>query len=125
MIKTIHINSEKNCYKIKEITKPMIIFYYMEGCPACIKFKPIWNKFKQQVKHKNLLFVEVNSNYVHCLNIKNIQFFPTIKFVNKNKIATFNMERTIAKLNKFVNNNIRQKTKRQKRSKKKTKKRYN
>ena len=67
------------------INKPnAIIYFYMEGCPYCIKTTPIWNELTNQYRNKYQFFKiesqDINSNLKDRLGITGFPHFV----INKN-----------------------------------------
>lgn len=58
---------------------PKIVLYSMEGCPACINFRPVWNKFIAKLDARGLEHHEVvyQINPELCTQA-NVTAFPTI-----------------------------------------------
>jgi len=86
---------------------PVIIYYYMDGCPWCVRLDPIWKKFKKRahVNNKQLIVIKVESQNKRLLNFDpDANMFPTIKLYNKGKeLSTFNDERSVGNLLNFLN----------------------
>lgn len=81
-----------------------IVYYYMDGCPACQSFNPVWDEFTSQYTGKMSIEKIEQTNAGRDLNVYNITGFPTvIKLDSQNTlIDTFNDERTVEKLNSFA-----------------------
>jgi len=87
----------------------MLILAYRDTCPYCVKFKPIWNKFKK--KYENVIDIrEVDvtkqPDVSADLGVKGV---PAIILVNGGKVV-FKGERTLENLEKFVKENMNSKT---------------
>ena len=81
-----HINEEK----------PLVIYFYREGCPYCIQTSKEWPNIKQYIetKNKNLLFVEANCelyNLMQNVGEKPVRY-PTIRFIHKDNVIPFTKE---------------------------------
>lgn len=81
-----------------------IVYYYMDGCPACQQFNPIWNEFESQYKG-SLTIQKIEQNEAgNDLSKYNIQGFPSVVKLNSNGelMDTFSGDRTVQNLNNFV-----------------------
>lgn len=90
-----------------------IVLYYADWCRHCEKFKPIWNKIKEQYKNnKGIKFLEYEATkHPDIMTQKQISGFPTIraevlvKYKNGKEVVDyddFNMERTVENMDNFV-----------------------
>ena len=84
----------------------IIIYYYMDGCPWCVRLDPIWKKFKTQAKSifPKLKVVKIENQNRTLLNFDSGVFsYPTIKLYNNGKeIAQFDEERTVNNILNFI-----------------------
>lgn len=81
-----------------------IIYYHMNGCPACQQFNPIWDEcVKQYSGEKSLEKIE-QANAGNDLTRYNIKGFPTVIKVDSQNtlIDTFDLERTVKNLLNFA-----------------------
>ena len=85
-------------------TNGRIIYYYMNGCPACQAFNPTWDEFKTQYDGNMTIEKIEQNNAGSDLTTYNISGFPTVvKLDAQNTLVdTFNGERTVANLNNFA-----------------------
>ena len=90
--------------------KPTIYNFNMSTCPHCINFKPIWNKFHETIKNKNINVFDVqcdsatNSDTCRMYQINSV---PTVvlEYVDTNGNVVrkiFNDSRTVENLVSFV-----------------------
>jgi hypothetical protein len=101
---TIENNSEpKNIDSIKKINNiikktPIVIYFYMEGCPYCVTTTNEWNKIPNHINRNilddKLLAVRINHILFNLLNNVGNQpkSFPTIRYVNNNSIIHYDKE---------------------------------
>lgn len=93
------------------MTKKSITLFYAEWCMWCNKFKPEWNKLKQEIKDKNLDIdiYEYNDEDIEKQNIdrtiNNVKTtgFPVIKIIINNKEYKYEQERTAKDILEFMN----------------------
>lgn len=76
--------------------KPLVIYFYREGCPYCIQTSKEWMNIKQYIERKNndLLFVEANGELYELMqNVgEKPVIYPTIRFIHKNNVIPFTKE---------------------------------
>lgn len=82
-----------------------IEYYYMESCPHCVEFSPIWNELISNTKYEKITFVkyEIAENRDRS-NKFNINSAPTIIVVDKKNdmmVASYTEKRTAPELMKF------------------------
>ncbi len=90
-----------------------IMFFYMETCPHCRDFEPIWNQFESYAQSNDMLSRTLCVTRVSaddrdtCRKFK-IQGFPTVYLVdNKSNDKTeFKGARTLDALKNFVLQNV-------------------
>ena len=99
MYKTIEGNTNMNSNM-----NGRIVYYYMNGCPACQQFNPIWDEFETQYNGDMSIEKIEQANADNDLSAYNVQGFPTvIRLDSQNTlIDTFNGPRTVDNLNSFV-----------------------
>ena len=56
--------------------RPLLVFFYMEGCSHCEVTRPHWNEMKKKYPH--IPAVEIESSSVP--SEENVNGFPTMKF---------------------------------------------
>ena len=86
--------------------KKKVVYFYMNGCPHCDSFSPIWDEFKQTsplATHK----IE-SADAGEMMTKYNISGFPTILLLdeNNNKLKELEGPRTLANLNAMIKNYI-------------------
>ena len=82
--------------------KKKVVYFYMNGCPHCDSFSPIWDEF---VKISPLPTHKIESaNAGEMMNTYNISGFPTILLLdeNNNKLKELDGPRTVAGLNAMI-----------------------
>jgi hypothetical protein len=77
--------------------KPLVIYFYKEGCPYCIQTSKEWNNIGQYVDNtlnNDLLAVQANSDLYHLLQNVGDQprMYPTIRYVHKDNVIPFTKE---------------------------------
>ena len=128
MIQQLHIKNIEQANKLNKLYNNLknktgkyntiLVKYYLEGCPACIHFEPIWKQTfslaKQEKNLSNILFVEVNSKILDYLTIPQVYQFPTIKLFNNKYIegVDFNKNRTPSNLVYFIKQYTRPRSRR-------------
>ena len=100
----------QNC---ESTSKPFsLMFFFMETCPHCVDFKPIWGKWKNQVENKlskQLCITEVSAENDKLLEKYDVHSFPTVILVrnsSKSNPIVFHGERSVKGLNSFISENI-------------------
>jgi thiol-disulfide isomerase/thioredoxin len=86
--------------------KKKVVYFYMNGCPHCDSFSPIWDEFK---KTSPLATHKIESADAGTMMSKyKISGFPTILLLdeNNNKLKELEGPRTIAGLNAMIRNHI-------------------
>jgi thiol-disulfide isomerase/thioredoxin len=86
--------------------KKKVVYFYMNGCPHCDSFSPIWDEFK---KTSPLVTHKIESADAGTMMSKyKISGFPTILLLdeNNNKLKELEGDRTIAGLNAMIRNHI-------------------
>jgi glutaredoxin len=91
-------------------SSPTITFYYLEKCPWCVKFKPIWENFEQKVKETNLQVITRSVDGANPVNEKeisknNITGFPHVQLESDKGPVVFKEDRTVDNLISFVKKN--------------------
>ena len=82
---------------------PILLLFYNPGCPACIKTKPEWEKFNNNIvnaqkKNNNKLFNIMDINLSSNENVKlaellNIEYIPTITMIESLKKSNKKIEK--------------------------------
>lgn len=105
-----HFNGVKNC---EGTTKPYsLMFFFMETCPHCVEFKPVWQKFlddaKTQTFAEKLCICDISAENDSLLEKYNVSSFPTVVLVKNGdkSVTVFEGQRTLEGLVKFVNQNV-------------------
>lgn len=104
-------------FKEDLLKKIMVVvkYYYMEGCPACIQFKPEWMKLIRKLKNDGIKFEEYKyggpADYKTFTDAK-ITHFPTIKiycwlneegtYKNQTYDGEFNAEALYNKIKRII-----------------------
>lgn len=103
-----HLNT---CDKTK--SPYTIMFFYMETCPHCRDFEPVWNQFESYAQSNDMLSRTLCVTRVSaedretCRKFK-IQGFPTVYLVNNKSHdkTEFKGARTLDALKNFVLQNV-------------------
>lgn len=121
MIQQLHVNTPAKATKLNKLYKALqygtsnivlLVKYYLDGCPACIHFQPVWKKtlnlVKKQNSLSNIVFVKVNAKMLDHVHIPKANRFPTIKLFNlKNPQGIeFNQDRTPENLLHFIKQHV-------------------
>jgi len=75
--------------------KPVVIYFYKEGCPFCERTTPEWDKLPNYLSQNNdLLVVRMNKDYYDLLQSIGDKpaLYPNIRYVNGSHINTFKKE---------------------------------
>jgi len=115
-MKSIHVNTKQKALALNKMYNAlrkghaggaMFVKYYLEGCPACVHFKPTWDKTAGMAKHKRLhrvLFVKINANMLDHIDLPKVNSFPTVKLFTQQQPQgiDFNEDRTAENLLHFI-----------------------
>lgn len=79
-----------------------VVYFYMNGCPHCDSFSPIWDEFTQNCPLPTHKIESANAG--EMMNTYNISGFPTILLLNENntKLKELDGPRTLAGLNAMI-----------------------
>ena len=87
----------------------LVMYFYTEWCPYCKKAKPEWDKFQSYVDNKNKsIDYTINLVSVNCDESKSIadkyevDGYPTVKLIYKNKVYDFDAKVTKDNLVEFL-----------------------
>ena len=75
--------------------KPVVIYFYKEGCPFCERTTPEWDKLPNYLsQNKELLVVRINKEYYDKLQSvgEKPALYPNIRYVHNSHINTFKKE---------------------------------
>lgn len=75
--------------------KPVVIYFYKEGCPFCERTTPEWDKLPNYLsQNKDLLVVRINKEYYDKLQSvgEKPALYPNIRHVHDSHINTFKKE---------------------------------
>ena len=81
-----------------------IVYYYMNGCPACQQFNPIWDDFSSKYNGEMSIEKIEQNEAGNDLTAYNIKGFPTVIKLNAQNglVDTFSGPRTVENLNTFA-----------------------
>ena len=82
--------------------KKKVVYFYMNGCPHCDSFSPIWDDFKQTSPLPTHKIESADAG--EMLKKYNISGFPTILLLDKNnnKLKELEGDRTLVGLNALI-----------------------
>ena len=87
----------------------LVMYFYTDWCPYCKKAEPEWNKFKKFVDNKNkIIDYKIHLLSVNCDEKKRIadkyevDGYPTVKLLYKNKTYDFDAKVTKDNLVEFL-----------------------
>ena len=78
--------------------KPVVLYFYMEECPYCVKTTNEWNQIQNYINNeildKELLAIRINHKLFGLLNNVGEQprQFPNIRYINGVSITHYNKE---------------------------------
>jgi thiol-disulfide isomerase/thioredoxin len=97
----IENDTPENNFKIQQINqhirnnKPVVIYFYKDGCPFCERTTPEWDKLPNYLsKNDNLLVARINKvlyDKVQSVGDKPM-LYPNIRYVHGSHINTFKKE---------------------------------
>ena len=109
MISEHKLNKEFVNKNIDNSEDILVMYFYTEWCPYCKKAKPEWDKFESYVDNKNkTIDYTINLVSVNCDESKSIadkyevDGYPTIKLIYKNKVYDFDAKVTKDSLVDFL-----------------------
>jgi len=97
-----YVLTNMNVENFENDGKKKVVYFYMNGCPHCVSFSPIWDEFK---KTSPLPTHKIESTDAGTMMSKyKISGFPTILLLdeNNNKLKELEGPRTIAGLNALI-----------------------
>jgi thiol-disulfide isomerase/thioredoxin len=101
MISEHKLNKEFINKNIDNSEDILVMYFYTEWCPYCKKAKPEWNKFESYVDNKNKsIDYTINLVSINCDESKSIadkyevDGYPTVKLLYKNKVYDFDAKVT-------------------------------
>ena len=87
----------------------LVMYFYTDWCPYCKKAKSEWNKFESFVDNRNKsIDYNINLVSVNCDESKSIadkyevEGYPTVKLIYKNKVYDFDAKVTKDNLVEFL-----------------------
>ena len=101
-----YVLTNMNVENFENDGKKKVVYFYMNGCPHCDSFSPVWDEFKQNcplATHK----IE-SADAGEMMTRYNISGFPTIILLdeNNNKLKELEGPRTLEGLNTMISNYI-------------------
>ncbi len=89
-----------------------VFFFYTTWCPHCKTARPIWDKFKSQMKGKKVkgqevVFMEVDCDKEKALADRyEVQGYPTIKLASGDKVVDYDAKPDVQSLNQFLQTSL-------------------
>lgn len=109
MISEHKLNKEFINKNIDNSEDILVMYFYTDWCPYCKKAKPEWNKFESYVNNKNkgidytISLVSVNCDENKSIADKyEVDGYPTVKLIYKNKVHDFDAKVTKDNLVEFL-----------------------
>ena len=101
-----YVLTNMNVENFENDGKKKVVYFYMNGCPHCDSFSPIWDEFKQTSKLPTHKIESADAG--EMMSKYKISGFPTILLLdeNNNKLKELEGPRTIAGLNAMISNYI-------------------
>ena len=101
-----YVLTNMNIENFENDGKKKVVYFYMNGCPHCDSFSPIWDEFKQTSKLPTHKIESADAG--EMMSKYKISGFPTIILLdeNNNKLKELEGPRTIAGLNAMISNHI-------------------
>ena len=101
-----YVLTNMNVENFENDGKKKVVYFYMNGCPHCDTFSPIWDEFKQTSKLPTHKIESADAG--EMMSKYKISGFPTIILLdeNNNKLKELEGPRTIAGLNAMISNYI-------------------
>ena len=101
-----YVLTNMNIENFENDGKKKVVYFYMNGCPHCDSFSPIWDEFKQTSKLPTHKIESADAG--EMMSKYKISGFPTIILLdeNNNKLKELEGPRTIAGLNAMISNYI-------------------
>jgi thiol-disulfide isomerase/thioredoxin len=101
-----YVLTNMNVENFENDGKKKVVYFYMNGCPHCDSFSPIWDDFKQNCPLDTYKIESANAG--EMMTKYKISGFPTILLLdeNNNKLKELEGDRTLANLNAMISNYI-------------------
>jgi thiol-disulfide isomerase/thioredoxin len=82
--------------------KKKLVYFYMNGCPHCDSFSPVWDEFKKTSPLPTYKIESTDSGKM--MSKYKISGFPTILLLDENnkKLKELEGDRTVANLNAMI-----------------------
>jgi thiol-disulfide isomerase/thioredoxin len=78
-----------------------LYLFKADWCGHCIKFKPLWNKLKNEVSNVNFVEYDYNNNKKEIQQF-NIKSYPTIILKHNNELIEYEGHRSFEEIKKFI-----------------------
>ena len=88
--------------------KKQVIFFHMNGCGHCTKFKPEWSKFESKAASLGVSTKQIEASDASGEELRKkykVEGYPTVVLVQGGQHKTFEGDRTADALEKFVKDN--------------------
>jgi len=101
-----YVLTNMNVENFENDGKKKVVYFYMNGCPHCVSFSPIWDEFE---KTSPLATHKIESaDAGEMMSKYKISGFPTIILLdeNNNKLKELEGPRTLAGLNAMISSYV-------------------
>jgi thiol-disulfide isomerase/thioredoxin len=101
-----YVSTNMNVENFENDGRKKVVYFYMNGCPHCVSFSPIWDEFTQTSPLPTHKIESADAGAM--MSRYNISGFPTILLLdeNNNKLKELEGPRTLAGLNAMISNYI-------------------
>jgi thioredoxin-related protein len=101
-----YVSTNMNVENFENDRRKKVVYFYMNGCPHCVSFSPIWDEFTRTSPLPTHKIESVDAGAM--MTRYNISGFPTVILLdeNNNKLAELEGSRTLAGLNAMISNYI-------------------
>ncbi len=87
------------------LNNPSFVLFYANWCGHCQTFMPTWEKFKTKINKKKYNIVEIESQNPFTNRIKGLQGYPSLYYIQNDKVIEYNEGRDLKSLKEFFKKN--------------------